>query len=106
MWATGSTPSTSCVRIIKSPQLGDFIILVAEAGIEPTFRGYEPRELPLLYSAILVILKVTESHNLEVIRAMSFTWSYLYFTPLSFRIKMIPQFTYIYKISLEKELFL
>jgi hypothetical protein len=52
---------------------------------------------------MLVILKVTEDHNLEVIRAIIFAWSYLYSTPLSFRLKMIPQFDYYYKISLEKE---
>ena len=29
-----------------------FIILVAGTGIEPVSRGYEPRELPLLYPAM------------------------------------------------------
>ena len=31
-----------------------FSILVAGTGIEPMSRGYEPRELPLLYPAILL----------------------------------------------------
>ena len=29
------------------------VLLVAGTGIEPVSRGYEPRELPLLYPAIL-----------------------------------------------------
>ncbi len=31
-----------------------FTILVAGTGIEPVSRGYEPRELPLLYPAIFL----------------------------------------------------
>ncbi len=34
--------------------MGLFFLLVAGTGIEPMSRGYEPRELPLLYPAILV----------------------------------------------------
>ena len=33
-----------------------FCLLVAGTGIEPVSRGYEPRELPLLYPAILLFL--------------------------------------------------
>ena len=45
------------VRKAKAPMLcGVFTILVAETGIEPVSRGYEPRELPLLYSAIYRII--------------------------------------------------
>ena len=45
--------------------MSSFYILVAGTGIEPVSRGYEPRELPLLYPAIflLPILVQKEYHK-------------------------------------------
>ena len=36
-----------------------FLVLVAGTGIEPVSRGYEPRELPLLYPAIFILPRNT-----------------------------------------------
>jgi hypothetical protein len=38
-------------------------LLVAGIGIEPMSRGYEPRELPLLYPAIFLDIPII-SHSL------------------------------------------
>ena len=49
-----------------------FLLLVAGTGIEPVSRGYEPRELPLLYPAIFLHNYFNEDYlTSEVMRAMS-----------------------------------
>ncbi len=160
MWTTGSVPSTTCVRIIKSPQLRGFYYsccggrkfghksasLCSKQILDPVFDSWrtwrrsraphyrQDKEKPWLQDSslsccggrnrtyiprlwaswvtftllryLLLYLKDLVSHNLEVIGAISFAWSYLYSTLLSFRIIMIPQFASYYNISLEKELFL
>ena len=51
-----------------------FCFLVAGTGIEPVSRGYEPRELPLLYPAIFIgaFLRLYND-NTNIITLQSFT---------------------------------
>ena len=53
--ARGSIPVPTTIQEKRKEVLDystSFLFLVAGTGIEPVSRGYEPRELPLLYPAI------------------------------------------------------
>ena len=67
-----------------------FLFLVAGTGIEPVSRGYEPRELPLLYPAICLnpMISFTRTKNLggcEIYKSLvSYCYS-LYLKKLFFK---------------------